>query len=72
MKSVTVSDADAKLFQIPGEPVAITDSQGNVICVVKPTWTKADIELAMARKAGAGRRIPSSQVLARLAKLEQT
>ena len=70
MKSITISELDAKLLMQPDESVALQDPQGNVIRVLAPLFSKEEIETALARKKDPGRRIPSREVLARLAAME--
>ena len=70
MTNITVSEADAKLLEHPVGPVAFRDPKGQLIGVASSWVSQEEIEIALERKANPGIWIPSRDVLARLAAME--
>ena len=70
MTNITISAEDAKLLKHPVGPVAFRDPKGQLIGVASSWVTQEEIQIALVRKANPGAWIPSRDVLARLAAME--
>jgi hypothetical protein len=71
MLQIVLTDEQANVVATALKPVQLCDPQGNVLAVIPPTWTEADIAEAKRRLAANERRYSTAEVLAYLKSLEK-
>jgi hypothetical protein len=70
MIQIVLNDEQAKIVASAHKPVQVCDGSGNLLGIIAPTWTEADIADAHQRLASKEPRYTTAQVLEHLRALE--
>jgi hypothetical protein len=70
VERIVLTDEQAKVVAAATTPVSVCDAAGNVLGVLRPAWTEADIAEAKKRLESDAPRLTTAEVLAYLRALE--
>ncbi len=71
MLEIVLTQEQAQVVASALKPVQVRDESGNVLGIIAPAWTEADIEDALRRLASDEPRLSFQQVMEHLRSLEQ-